>query len=446
LNSSYDVIVVGGGTAGMLAAVASARNGAKTLVVERWNHLGGTATCGIPFLGMFDTNGKQVNAGLAQELIDKLVEADGSPGYLYSRWNRNPGEPDNFCNVPFDPEVLKYVAQEMVLEAGADILYHTFVSDVIMDGQKIVGIEIVNKSGKQKIMAKVVIDTSGDADVAYAAGAPTNKGLNGIVQNVSTLFRLGNVDMNKFVEAMKKGDKVQGRENWHTRLTQAEDKNGKPYYVFMAALMAPGNHKLFTFGAVTPRDSEVYMNITRTTGIDGSNGEEVTKAEISERRKLMTIAKDIIKDTPGFENAYLVSTAPLGVRESRNIVGEYVLTQDDVVNCREFEDSVVRGGYPIDIHDPVGGNTMFTFLKGGGSYGIPYGCFLPLNVDNLLVAGRCLSSTHEANGSARMMGSVLSQGQAVGTAAAIAVEMGVTTKEVAIQVLRNRLKEQGAIL
>src|SRR5665648_179916 len=258
----------------MLAAVASARNGAKTLVVERWNHLGGTATCGIPFLGMFDNNRRQVNEGLAQEFVERLVEAGGSPGHLHSNWSRDPGEPDNFCNVPIDPEVLKYVAQEMVLEAGADILYHTFVSDVIMDGQKIVGIEIVNKSGKQKIMAKVVIDTSGDADVAYAAGAPTNKGLNGIVQNVSTLFRLGNVDMNKFVEAMKKGDKVQGRENWHTRLTQAEDKNGKPYYVFMAAHMAPGKHKLTTFGSVTPRDSEVYINITRTTGIDSTNGEE----------------------------------------------------------------------------------------------------------------------------------------------------------------------------
>ena len=453
MQKQYDVIVAGGGTAGMLAAVAAARNGAKTLVVERWGFLGGTATYGIPFLGMFDGNGKQANGGLAQELVDRMVANDGSPGHVHGAyWKRKPGESDYaFTLTPFDPEILKYVAQEMMAEAGAEMLFHTFVSDVIMEGQKLSGIEVVNKSGKQKIMAKAVIDTTGDADIAALAGVPTRKGLNGIVQNVSILFRLGNVNMEGFVEAVKKGEKVKGWGEWHTRLAEAKTPDGKQtHYAHVAGHMMPYEDgcegEPVTFTAVSPRDGEVYLNITRITGIDGTNAEDLSKAEIMERRNVVAMSRAIIKNVPGFEKAYLASTAPIGIRESRNIVGDYTLTEEDVVNCREFEDGVARGAYPIDIHDPAGGKTMFTFLKDCGSYSIPYRCFLPLNVDNLLVAGRCISATHEAIGTARMMGAVLSHGQAVGTAAALAVAQGVSPRQVDVKLVREKLKEQGAIL
>lgn len=453
MQKLYDVVVVGGGTAGMLATVAAARNGAKTLVVERWGFLGGTATYGIPFLGMFDGNGRQVNGGLAQELVDRLVENGGSLGHVHGgRWTRKPGEPDYaFTLTPFDPEVLKYVAQEMVAEAGGEMLFHSFVSDVVMDGSKVTGIEVANKSGKQKIMAKVVIDTTGDADVAALAGVPTRKGINGIVQNVSILFRLGNVNMERFIEAIKKGEKVEGWGEWHTRLAEAKTAEGhRSHYAHAAGHMMPwedgceGNPVTFT--AVSPRKGEVYLNITRITGIDGTNAEDLSKAEVLERRNVIAMSRAIIKNVPGFEEAYLASTAPIGIRESQNIVGEYTLTEDDVANCREFVDGVARGAYPIDIHDPAGGRTMFTFLKDGGSYSIPYRCFVPLKADNLLVAGRCISATHEAIGTARMMGAVLSQGQAVGTAAAVAVAQGASPRQLDVQVLRQRLKDQGAIL
>lgn len=453
MEKSFDVIVVGGGTAGVIAAVAAARNGARTLVVERWGYLGGTATYGIPFLGMFSGSGKQVNTGLAQELIDRLVEAGGSPGHVHgAKWNRNAAEQEyKFSLTPFDPEVYKFVTQEMCTEAGVELLFHTFVSDVIMEGTEVKGIEVVNKSGKQTFNAKVVIDTTGDGDVASMSGAPMNKGYNGIVQNVSILFRLGNVDQEQFVEALKSGNKVKGWGDWHTRLSTAKNAmNESSYYVHAAGHMAPWedgeDRKPVTFTAVSPRKGEVYLNITRITGIDGTNGEQISKAEILERRNVLAMAQSIIKNVPGFQNAYLVSTAPIGIRESQNIVGDYVLQLDDVVNCVEFEDGVARGAYPVDIHDPAGGRTMFTFLKDGGSYNIPYRCFLPLNVDNLLVAGRCLSATHEAMGTARMMGACLSHGQAVGTAAAIAVEKGLSPRKVDVNMLRQRLIEQGATI
>lgn len=443
MKKNYDVIILGGGTAGVMAAVAAARGGAGTLIIEKGGHLGGTAVTGLPFLGMYDGKDRQVNSGLAQELVDRMKAENGSlDGCFGATWM----DPDyRFSITPFEPEVYKYIAQEMVLEAGAEILFHTFISGVYMDGAHLQGIRVVNKSGESLYTAKVFIDTTGDADIAYHCGVPMEA--KPLKQNASMLFTLAGVDTDRVYEALQKGEGITGWGEWHNRILlgpRLDDK--KEGLIHMAGHFVGLHGEEVTFTAISARKGLLYVNATRTTGIDGTSAEDMSAAEVSERRHVHDLLTAIREHVPGMENCYLIYTAPVGIRESRNIVGDYVLTKEDVLGGKQFEDSVARGAYPIDIHDPKGGRTQFQFIKDGGSYTIPYRCFLPVGVENLLVAGRCLSATHEAMGTARIMGAVMSQGEAVGVAAAQAVRDGVSVRHVDIAKVQETLKRGGAIL
>lgn len=442
-QNSYDVVVAGGGTAGVVAAIACARSGAKTLIIERWGHLGGTAVYGIPFLGIFDCNNKKVNAGIPEEFIARLQKEGGSIGYTFgANWADNKHA---FSLTPFEPETYKYVAQEMVLESGSEILFHTYIADVVMDNDVVKGIKVFNKSGCYEISAKVFVDCTGDADLAYRSGAPMQEKTS--MQNVSMLFKMGNVDLDRFTQALQSNSTVKGWGEWHTRVITGEKlNNSQPSTIHIAGHFSFKNNKQTTFTAVSLTNGEVYINATRTININGSDAFELSKAEILERRNVNNIVKMLIDEIPGFENSHLLSTSPVGIRESRNIIGEYVLTKDDVVSGRVFEDSIAKGAYPIDIHDPKGGKTQFTFISGGGSYGIPYRCLVPKNIDGLLVAGRCLSATHEAVGTARIMGAVMSQGEAAGTAAALAVKTCTIPRDIDEKQLQALLRSNGAIL
>ena len=418
IKTDYDVIIVGGGTAGVVAAVAAGRHGATTLLIEQYGHLGGTAVGGLPFLGIYDGNDKRVNAGILQELVERMKAEGGCLDGCFGATWMDAGY--RFSITPYEQETYKYVAQEMVLEAGVDILFHTFVSDVsAVDGQ-IQSIEVVNKSGKSRYTAKVYIDATGDADVAYMAGVPMQEKT--VTQNASILFKMGGVDTGKMLTALHEGSGIQGWGNWHTRiLTGPRLDDPEEGLIHMAGHFVDENGKKTTFTAISCISTELYINATRTVNIDGADAQSVSFGEIAERRNVNSIIATLKRCVPGFEKAHLISTAPLGIRESRNIQGDYVLTRDDVLGGKQFEDSVARGAYPIDIHDPKGGPTQFQFIQGNGSYSIPYRCLLPKGVSNLLVAGRCLSASSNGMGSARIMGAVSSQGQAVGTAAAMAV-------------------------
>ena len=439
----YDVVIAGGGTAGAIAAVASARGGAKTLVIERWGHLGGTAVYGIPFLGIFDCNNNKVNAGIVDELVKRLQEEGGSIGYtIGAKWADNKHE---FSLAPFEPETYKYVAQEMVLESGAEILFHTYIADVVMDHNIVKGIKVINKSGCYEIKAKVFIDCTGDADLAYRSGTFMQEKLS--MQNVSMLFKMGNIDLERFTYALKNNQGVKGWGEWHTRvITGGKLNDSNPSTIHIAGHFSFKSGKEVTFTAVSLISGEVCINATRTIDINGANAYELSKAEILERRNVNKIVKMLIDEIPGFENSHLLQTSPVGIRESRNIIGEYILTKDDVVSGRMFNDKIAKGAYPIDIHDPKGGRTQFTFISGGGSYGIPYRCLVPKNIDGLLVAGRCLSATHESLGTARIMGAVMSQGEAAGTAAALAVKTSKLPRNIDIKKLRSLLRDNGAII
>jgi hypothetical protein len=443
MNDKYDIIIAGGGTAGVIAAIAAARGGAKTLLVERWGHMGGTATFGIPFLGMFDCNDKKVVAGIPGQLVERMIKEGGSIGYaLGGKWA---DETYAFSLAPFEPETYKYIAQEMLLEAGVNILLHTFIMGAVVENGQVKAIEVCNKSGVCELCAKVIIDCTGDADVAYMAGVPMQSKEQ--LQNVTIIFKMGNVNTEKFVAALKNSRRLSGWNEWHTRLvTGKKIGSNTSTTVHLAGHFKLSEGQEITFTAVSAVEGEVYINATRTIEIDGTNAEDLSRGELSERRNVHKLIKLIVKQVPGFEKARLLGTSPLGVRESRNIIGEYVLTKEDVIEGRVFDDAVARGAYPIDIHDPEGGRTKFTFIKNQGSYTIPYRCLVPLNIDGLLVAGRCLSATHEALGSARIMGTVMAQGEAAGTAAALAVKDGVSPGKIDVNKLRTILRGNGAIV
>lgn len=444
----YDVIIAGGGTAGVSAAVAAARGGAKTLLIEKYGHLGGTAVNGIPFLGSMNCNGEIVNKGIFQEIIQRMTELKACFGYATGAYWNTPDTPSKykFSLVPFDPEYYKYVAQELVLEAGAEMLLHTYISEVIMDGDRISAIEVVNKSGKQLIKANVFIDCTGDADLVNLAGGSFID--NPHKQNCSIIFRIGDVDLDQFVEDMKDGTVVKGWENWHTRLIKSEKEEGEqPTLVHLAGHMVFGNDEPeITFTAVSLHNGEVFMNATRVAGLSGVDAKEITEAEITERRNVIRVFRLMKEKIPSFRKSQLLETSPIGFRETRNIVGEYIITMQDVISGAQFFDGVARGGYPIDIHDPKGGRTRFYFIQDGGSYEIPYRSLIPKKIKGVLVAGKTISAEHEANGSTRIMGCVIAQGEAVGTAAALAVKNGVLPCQVDIDELRKVLVANGAVI
>ncbi len=443
MDKHYDVIVAGGGTSGVTAAISAARGGASTLVVEKNGHLGGTAATGLPFLGMYDGHDHRVSAGIAQEIVEKMKEDNGSlDGVFGTTWL---DKDYRFSIVPYEQEAYKYAAQELLMSSGAKVLFHSFVGDVFMDGERIQGIQVVNKSGTSLYTAKVFVDCTGDADIAWKSKAPMiDKSL---TQNASMLFRLGGVNTARVYKAMQEGKGITGWGEWHNRILIGKKLDtDAPGPIHMAGHFTGLHGEEITFTAISAISDQLYINATRTVGIDGTCAEDLSKAEISERRNVHNLVKALRKNVPGMEKCYLLYTAPVGIRESRNIQGDYVLTKEDVLSGKQFEDSIARGAYPIDIHDPKGGRTQFQFIKDGGSYSIPYRSLLPIGVNNLLVAGRCLSATHEAMGTARIMGAVMNQGQAAGSAAALAAQADGKPRNVNIKKLQKILTDTGMLI
>lgn len=453
-NWDADVIVVGGGTAGSIAAIAAARNGARTLLVDKYGFLGGTATAGNVFHGFFDCRGTQVVRGIGEDLIQRLVAEEGSPGHLLGgKWGKDAPADYVYSQTPYDLETYKYAIMRMADEAGVRMMLHTFVCGTLHDAGTVKGIVVQNKSGRFEVRGRVVVDCSGDADVAAGAGAPYEFGRgDGKAQNVTLLFTLGGVDFDRIVEYSRAHVRVRTWGEWHSRLMQAP-KLGEdhPSYVSMSGKIVIDDDlekgRELSCGFRSLRPGELRLNVTRTTGIDGTRVEDLTRAEIEERKNVFETAKALRRLVPGFEKSYLASTAvEVGVRESRRIIGDYILSDEDVLEGRDFHDSVARGAYPVDIHDPEGGHVHHVFIKDGRSYGIPYRCLLPRGIENLLVAGRCISTTHVAHGSTRQMPTCVAMGQAAGTAAAVAVSRGVTPRALDPQLLRAVLRDQGAIV
>ena len=409
-----DVLVAGGGPAGIAAAVVAARRGAGTILIERYGFLGGMATAGLvnPFMG-WHAGGEPLVAGVFQEMLELMAAVGGYGG------ERQP--------TAFDPEAFKLVADQLCRQAGVQVRFHTLVTRADVAGSAITALHTESKSGAEQWTARVYIDCTGDADVAFLAGVACDEGREAdhLTQPMTLNFRMADVD----IERMPSREEI-------NRLFDTAKAEGR--------VTCPRENMLWFH---TLKAGVVHFNTTRVTGLSATNADDLTAAEFEARQQAHELARFLVSDVPGFERAYLQqSAAQIGVRESRRIRGHYALTADDVVQARKFPDGIARSNYPIDIHSPTGAGTDIRGVAEGDYYEIPYRCLLPQGIDNLLVAGRCVSSTHEGQAALRIMPTCFAMGEAVGVAAALACQQGISPQDVEPDGLRRALRGQGQIV
>jgi hypothetical protein len=431
----FDVLVVGGGNAGCAAALAAARTGARTLLVERYGFLGGTATASMvgPWM-TFHSGSERIVGGIAQEIVDRLVALGGSPGHV-------PDASDYVPTItPFDPEIHKALLFTLMRESGVELLLHALFLDAIVAGGRVAGAR-----GDVRVGRRV------DGAPRTHLPRPADRGeARGRVQPASLMFRLSHVDLEALSAYVRhRPEQMRTSLKTHERTASALTAVAGLYELWDAA-RARGEvtvpRELVSLFA-TPYGDEVTVNMTRVVEVDPLDPDDLTRAEVEARAQVMELLAFFKKDVPGFANARLAATATqIGIRESRRIVGAYTLTADDVLHGRTFEDAVARSAYPIDIHNPRGSGTTTHRLAPGTSYEIPYRCLVPTGIDDLLVAGRCISTTHEALASTRLTPTVMTLGQAAGTAAALSLQARVAPRDLDAAALRARLVRDGVDL
>jgi len=422
VNDRYDVVVVGSGSAGSAAAIAAARVGARTLLVDRLGSMGGTSTAVLDTFYAFYTPGatpRRVVGGLGWEVVEQLT----SESLAFER----PNTYGAGTGVTYDQEALKLVWERLADDAGVDLLLHTWATGVRVRDGRTDAVRLWNKGGRSWIGADAIVDASGDADVCAMAGVGYDDArTTDRVQSLSTLFRLANVDIDQ-ATALPKAD----------------------LWARMAEAAASGEYRLPRLEGSwhrTPHAGVVMIHMTRIPNVDATDPVELTRAELEGRRQVREYHRFLRDRVPGFERSVLVGTSPaIGVRESRRIFGDYRLTRDDVLAGRRFEDEIGLCGAPIEDHR-AGGDTEWRYVADRGVYGIPYRSLLPAGVEGLLVAGRCFSATHDAHASARSMATCMAMGQAAGTAAALAVADGTTPRALGAAVVRRRILADGALL
>ncbi|GCL74107.1 FAD-dependent oxidoreductase [Paenibacillus naphthalenovorans] len=439
-----DIVVVGGGPAGINAAIAAGRSGARTMIIERYGFLGGMSTIALvyPWMTYHTMDGKQVIAGIAQEIVDRLMALNASPGHVRDTCG--------FVSTitPYDPEIYKVLVLDMLREAGVKVLLHSFVDDVTVKNDRIESVRLTTKSGKIDVKAKMFIDTSGDADVAYLAGAPILKGRDEdqLTQPMTMKFRMRGVDLAKVKQYMIEHPEEFYKKTPIDELDQLPLTAVQGFYKHWkeAALPINRDQVLFFTG---PGEDEVLVNTTRVQGLDGTRVEDLTEAEELGRKQVLMVADFMVKHLPGFEKASISQVgAQIGIRETRRLDGVYSLQISDVTEGRRFEDCIARSGYPIDIHDPKNKGVTAAWIAGDGAYDIPYRCLLAKGVSNLLAGGRCISTSHEALATTRLSPSCMATGQAAGTAAGMAVKRGVSPHELNVKDLQQQLRQDGVLL
>ncbi|WP_020617688.1 FAD-dependent oxidoreductase [Paenibacillus daejeonensis] len=427
--NQVDVLVIGGGASGIAAAIAAANGGARTMLIEQRGFLGGMGTVAlVPAFCPFTDKQKPIIRGLGLALMDRMKQA------CYPEFREDYEEVLDW--VPIDPEVLKRVYDDAILESGVTPLFHTFVYDVVLseDRRTVEGVVVVNKTGRSFIPCRYIIDCSGDGDVAALAGVPFQKGGEaGELQPGSMCYLLANVDRPRFSRFLEEsGDTGQ----LHKTVERA---------ILEGAL--PEGRKSIS-GLAWVSDYLVGVNFGHVFGVDGTQAEDLTRGAIEGRRTAERQLQFFRRYVPGFENAHMVASGEqLGIRETRRIEGDYTLTVDDFLSARSFPDDIARNAYYIDIHLAHSkGEMTINHLPPGVSHGVPYRIMLPIGIDNLWVAGRCVSSDRAVQGSLRVMPNCFSMGQASGTAAALALRDGLGSRDISVAELQQRLLEQNVWL
>jgi hypothetical protein len=430
LYGDYEIAVLGGGPAGIAAAVAASRAGRRTLLIERYGFLGGMGTaagvtnfCGL-HANVFGEMHRVVQ-GVASDLLARIDRLDGlnAPHLILGK----------IFAQAYDTAAYKIAADDLLSSHQVDTLFHALGAGVVMhDDKRINALMVETKAGRQAVRANIFIDCSGDGDLAAWAGAPYEVGDNaGSMLYPSMMFRLNGVDPKKAGDA------------WRTipaLMEQAE---------------AAGTHKFPRKAAIVrPQRSQIEWRVNFTqlarkdgTAVNGLEPDDLTRGEIEGRRQAVK-AFEFLRTVPGFEKSYIVDLPPqLGIRETRRVVGGHMLSGDDVLGCASFEDSIGVNGWPIESH--VAGDVIFRFPPIPESRGfneLPYRMLVPEGVDNLLMAGRCASMTHDGQSAARVSGACFAMGEAAGSAAALALGGNTNPRDIAVEKLQQALKEQGAFI
>lgn len=420
----YDVVVCGGGPAGFIAAIAAARNGARTALVERYGFLGGMATMGyVNPVSVFTYNDSQVVGGIPWEFVQKLENMGG--GFIEKPLG----------NVAFEQEHYKLLAQRMTLEAGVDLYMHSYLSGCVMDGGRISQVIIENKNGTEALSSRVFIDCTGDGDLAALASVEMQPDEGAPLQPLSSYFILGGVDLDTPMMQEAICHNKQG-ENCHClpvreKLLERKEELGIP-----------------EFGGPwfcrTGQDGVVTVNMTRTAG-NAIDNRDFVRAECVLREDAFRMAALLKDNFEEFKDSYLIAVSVQGgIRETRRIKGVHTITADEYVTAYHYHDSIARGAHPIDIHVASGPAQNITFLK-TPAY-VPYRALIAPTHSNMIVAGRCLSADKKAFASLRVQASCMDMGQAAGTAAAMAAISGLPVQEVNTELLVAKLREQGSII
>ncbi|MBR3954852.1 MAG: FAD-dependent oxidoreductase [Clostridia bacterium] len=415
----YDLIVAGGGLSGVAAAVSAAREGLSVLLVEKSGCLGGAIANNLvyPFMPYWTKTDKVTNNRkyLSQGIFKEMKQRHDS--YV-----------SDCKDHEFNSEYFKIVLDDMTIEAGVDVLFHGIVYDVKTQGRNITEVDITAKGQKITVQADFFIDATGDGELFYLAGCDYQLGRDsdGLCQPMTTCFRMSGVDLDLFTE-----ERPRLQELYKEKQAKGEIKN-------------PRENILVFFGV---GEDVLHFNTTRVVKLDPTNPFDVSRAEVIARKQIHELVSFLKENSKAFDESALISIAiDIGVRESRKLKGVHILTADELINCTRFEDSIALGNYDIDIHNPAGTGTSHRYFKDGEYYTIPYRCLLPKEFDNLLVVGRCLSATHEAQASVRIMPICCCLGEAAGTAVATAYKTNTNAHTVDIKTLQQKLKENGAAL
>ena len=412
----YELVVVGGGFAGVAAAIAAARAGVEVLLVDKGNCLGGAAVnCLVspfmPYCTEIDGKRVELSAGIFSEIIRRMGERHAMVGDRY-----------------FLEEELKFVLNDMVLEAGVKLLFHAYIFKAEKQDGRVPSISVATKSGETRSEADYFVDATGDAQLADLADCPTTLGRepDHLCQPMPRCGRVRNVDRERFYASQPGWSKI------HAQKLEA------------GQLINPRENILVFH---TPIPNVLHFNTTRVVKKNPTCPEDVTEAEVLARQQVQEVYDLLKENADGLENSYLMMTAAeIGVRESRMIVGDYVLTETDCKDCTRFEDAIAASNYEIDIHNPEGTGTSHYFFKPGEYYTIPYRCLIPKEATNLLVAGRCISSDHGAQASYRIMPNVCTLGEAAGSAMGLAVKEGKRVRDIDVGALQAELKRNGAFI
>lgn len=430
VHGDYEVVVLGGGPAGIAAAVAAARSGRKTILLERYGFLGGMGTAaGVTnFCGLHaNVHGdiRQVVHGVADDLLAR-IDALGGLNTPHALFGKTVAQ-------AYDTAAYKIAADDLMLAAGVEILFHALAAGVVMDGERrVTALLVETKSGRRAVLGRTFIDASGDGDLAAWAGAPYDLGDgHGNMLYPSTMFRINGVD---------------------------PQRAGKAWEVIprlMAQAEAAGRYRFPRKGAIVrPQKSGIEWRVNLTqlanrdgNAMDGTDARELSDAEVLGRRQIAGVA-GFLREVPGFENSYISDIAPqVGIRETRRVRGLYQLTEADVLDCASFDDTIGVNGWPLELH--LKGDVEFRWPKIPESRGfnhLPYRMVVPQGLDNVWVAGRCASMSHEAQSAARVTGACFVMGEAAGVAAHLALQAGSTAAGVDVQALQSRLDENGAYL